>query len=126
VPDLGDSPEGRATSLIGAATPTPMGAVSDKTCSSTRDETNIVELPEHWSSTPESNRPVWFNACALPCKWQHPQINAWTNEGMIHGFCFCYLRQFLEESFCRERDLPRSDFAVTGNRFPRSEWNRIS
>jgi hypothetical protein len=83
-------------------------------------------MPEHWSSTPESNRPVWFNACALPRKWQHAQINAWTNEGMIRGFCFCNLRQLQAASFCRGHDHSRSDFAVTGNRFPRLEWNRIS
>jgi hypothetical protein len=37
VPDLGDSPEGRASPSISATTPTPMGAVSDKTCSGTLD-----------------------------------------------------------------------------------------
>jgi hypothetical protein len=50
----------------------------------------------------------------------------WTNEGMVRGFCFCYLRQFQAASFAVSAISRALIFAVTGNRFPPSEWNRIS
>jgi hypothetical protein len=66
---------------------------------STLDENlNTAERLSIGPALSESDRPVWFNACALPWKWQLAEGTQEQAKDRLKGFCFLLLTENSEQT----------------------------